>query len=118
MPANPLQDNGRPRYDWFKRIVQDVIGAAQNDQLKWNENGVPVQWPGWLKKAIRREIVRTAKAFVGHVKWNGQDEDYVNNLEKQVRILREENRELRAENSALNSVAEYAHERANGDADD
>ena len=63
MSANPLQDNGLPRYDWFKRIVATVIIAERSGQLVVDKNGIPKSSHGWVRKDLRREIVRVAKEF-------------------------------------------------------
>ena len=62
MSSNPLQDNGLPKYDWFERIVGPIVSLSRSGKIRWDNRHGLTSYPHWLKKAIRREIVRVAKA--------------------------------------------------------
>jgi len=92
---NPLQDNGLPKYSWFDRICNAVLTAAEDGKVKTRE-------VCRVRKVIRREIVRTAKAFVGNHSWHNQGNDsQVRFLSKQIRLLSRQLALKQAENKAL-----------------
>ena len=66
MPANPLQKQAVPG-EWFYAIMAMVRLAQASDELKWGTELSPLQWPRWLPKKIRREIVRAGKEWAGYV---------------------------------------------------
>ncbi len=99
MSANPLQDNGNPRYDWLKRIVVPIqVGMERGQIVIDGEIGELRAYPGWLKKIIRREIVRVARSFVGYRQWRMQcgESAYIHDLERYIHQLRGQNKAMRA----------------------
>ena len=92
MSANPLQDNGLPQYDWLNRISRPIIWATVQGKLSLKTDGNLREWPSWLRKIIRREIVRVAKAQVGYIKWHTQS--FGSETEYFQRLLRKRDKKI------------------------
>lgn len=73
---NPLQSKGphQPEHGWFGRIIGAVVYAClyQGQLVYRKEAGAPfqiklTQWPTWLERVIRREIVKAAREHANYV---------------------------------------------------